>query len=103
MNMKATVADDEPLPVLVRAEENLFELPISKGYSAKIQYHREGKHLVLLHTDVPYIFSGQGIGTELATAVFEEARASSFKIILRCAFLRDFYARNPQYSDIVAG
>lgn len=87
--------------IFEHSDKNRFELPISQGVSAKVSYRSEGNRLVLLHTEVPYAFSGQGIGSELAVGVFEEARLSRRKLVLHCTFMQRFYARHPQYSDVV--
>lgn len=56
----------------------------------------------LTHTEVPYAYSGQGIGTALATGVFNLIRASGRKAVLKCSFMVRFYATHRQYDDIVA-
>jgi predicted GNAT family acetyltransferase len=82
-----------------------FELPIegSDGEIAFAFYRIENGRHILTHTEVPYAFTGQGIGTQLARGVFEAIRASGGKVVLRCPFMGAFYARHPEYSDIVIG
>ncbi|MFD1910732.1 GNAT family N-acetyltransferase [Halodurantibacterium flavum] len=82
-----------------------FELPIdgSDGEIAAAYYRVEDGGLVLVHTEVPYQFSGEGLGSQLARGVFDEVRARGGKVILRCSFMGSFYARHPEYSDIVSG
>jgi len=85
--------------------ETRFELAIEGGGDeiAAAYYRVEGDTLVLTHTEVPFQFSGQGIGSQLAHGVFEMIRASGRKAVLRCSFMGAFYARHPEYSDIVVG
>lgn len=85
--------------------EHRFELSIdgSDGDIAAVYYHVEGDRLILTHTEVPYQFSGQGIGTQLARGVFDTIRATGRKAVLRCSFMGGYYARHPEYSDIVVG
>jgi len=52
---------------------------------------------------IPHEFTGQGIGSQLARGVFEAIRARGGKVVLRCSFMGGFYARHPEYSDIVIG
>lgn len=82
-----------------------FELPIEggKGAIAAAYYRIEGGNLVLTHTEVPFEFSGQGIGSRLARGVFEILRATGRKAIIRCPFIGAFFARHPEYADVVAG
>lgn len=88
-------------------EENLvesrFELAIDGSPEVAAAYYRiRGDQIVLTHTIVPERFSGQGIGSQLARGVFDEIRASNRKVILICPFMSAFYARHPEYGDIVA-
>lgn len=85
--------------------EHRFELPIdgSDGEIAAVYYRIEDDRLILTHTGVPHQFSGQGIGSRLARGVFDAIRASGRKAVLRCSFLGGYYARHPEYSDIVVG
>jgi len=91
--------------VIDNPAERRFELPIaaSDGNIAAAYYRIEGGRFVLVHTEVPFQFSGQGIGSQLARGVFEEIRARGGKVVLRCSFMAGFYARHPEYSDIVDG
>ena len=59
--------------------------------------------VVLTNTEVPYAYSGRGIGTALATGVFNLIRASGRKAVLRCSFMARFYATHREYGDIVDG
>ena len=72
-------------------------------FHAEAHYRMKGDRIVLTHTIVPERFSGQGIGSQLARGVFDEIRASGRKVILVCPFMTAFYARHPEYSDIVDG
>lgn len=56
---------------------------------------------MLTHTIVPETFSGRGIASKLARGVFDEIRASNRKVVLVCPFMSAFYARHPEYADIV--
>jgi predicted GNAT family acetyltransferase len=57
----------------------------------------------LIHTEVPQRYSGQGIGTRLAEAVFDEIRRSGRKAVAKCPFMSRFAARHPEYSRLLAG
>jgi predicted GNAT family acetyltransferase len=46
---------------------------------------------------------GQGIGSQLARGVFDAIGATGRKAVLRCSFIGAYYARHPEYSDIVVG
>ena len=84
--------------------ERRFELPIDDSHEIAAAYYRmHGHRFVLTHTIVPQKFAGRGIGSQLARGVFDEIRASGRKVILVCPFMTAFYARHPEYADIVEG
>jgi predicted GNAT family acetyltransferase len=79
-----------------------YELAI--GDSLAVAYYREaGDARVLTHTEVPFALSGQGIGTRLATGVFEDLKRTGWKAIVKCPFMSRFASRHPEYSALVAG
>ena len=84
--------------------ESRLELEIDGTHEIAAAYYRmKGDRFVLTHTIVPERFSGRGIGSTLARGVFDEIRASGRKVILVCSFMTAFYARHPEYADIVVG
>ena len=92
-----STVDDNPA-------ERRFELAIDGSHESAAAYYRlQGERLTLTHSIVPERFSGQGIGSKLARGVFELLRASGRKAVLRCPFMAAYYARHPEYADIVEG
>jgi hypothetical protein len=84
--------------------EHRFELAIDGSREIAAAYCRnESDRLILTHTEVPQRFSGQGIASRLARGVFDAIRASERKAVLHCLFMAAYYARHPEYSDIVDG
>ena len=82
--------------------EHRFELAIDGGHDTAAAYYDAGPdHIILTHTIVPEQFSGRGIGSKLARGVFEALRASGRRAVLRCPFMAAYYARHPEYSDVV--
>ncbi|CAH0353974.1 alpha/beta hydrolase [Sphingobium sp. CECT 9361] len=45
---------------------------------------------------------GQGLGSKLAYGTFEAIRATGRKAVLLCPFMAAYYARHPEYADIIA-
>lgn len=90
--------------VIDNLAEQRFEIALD-GNDIAAAYYRidENGRVVLTHTEVPFAYGGQGVGTELATGVFELIRASGRKAVLKCAFMGRFYASHPEYADIVDG
>ena len=83
--------------------QHRFELPIDASHEVAAAYYRmDGDQVVLTHTIVPERFSGQGLGSKLARGTFDAIRASGRKAVLLCPFMAAYYARHPDYADIVA-
>ena len=93
-----------PHGVTENPAENRFELPL-EGDAIAAAYYRldEAGNVVLTHTEVPFEYSGQGLGTRLATGTFDLLRASGRKAVLRCSFMQRFYATHRDYGDVVVG
>lgn len=83
--------------------DHRFELPITGDAIAAAYYRLDNGRLVLTHTEVPFEFSGQGIASRLARGVFDLIRKSRRKAILKCPFMAAYYAKHPEYADIVDG
>jgi predicted GNAT family acetyltransferase len=79
-----------------------WELPLGDMVAA-IYYRADEDPVTLTHTEVPNEYSGQGIASRLARAVFEELRSSGRRAIVKCPFLSAYVAKHPEYSDLVAG
>ncbi|WP_377842801.1 GNAT family N-acetyltransferase [Bosea sp. UC22_33] len=90
------------MDVVENAAENRFELVLDGG-TALVAYRRDGERLVLVHTEVPQQFAGQGVGSRLAKGAFELLRASGRKAVVRCEFLKGWIAKHPDYNDVVDG
>ncbi|MGD0311264.1 MAG: GNAT family N-acetyltransferase [Acidimicrobiales bacterium] len=75
-------------------EQSRFELNVD-GRVAELVYRVEGRHLVLVHTEVPEALGGQGIGGRLVQAAVERAAAEGLTIVPRCPFARQWLERHP--------
>jgi predicted GNAT family acetyltransferase len=83
------------------AAENRFEATTAHGV-ATLRYFLRGDVLDLAHTAVPQEAEGQGIGSALAHAALEHARAHGFKVIPSCPFVHSYLKRHKEYADLVA-
>ena len=80
-----------------------YELPIADDAVAVTYYKLEDGRVVLLHTEVPNEYGGQGIGKRLAHAVFETLRTEGKRVIAKCPFMARYAADNPQYAAMLDG
>jgi predicted GNAT family acetyltransferase len=96
--------DRTPAEVVDNPAEHRFELPLEDDAIAAAYYRRdENGHLVLTHTEVPSEFGGRGFASTLARGLFDLARARGDKLVLKCPFMAAWFARHPDYADVVAG
>ncbi|MDO5604174.1 MAG: GNAT family N-acetyltransferase [Paracoccus sp. (in: a-proteobacteria)] len=52
------------------------------------------------HTGVPEAMNGKGVAKALLAHMLDDARASGFRIIPICPFVRGQYARHPEWADL---
>lgn len=69
------------------------------GAEAQLVYRRNGKRLILVHTEVPDELAGRGIGGRLVQAAVDQARANSWTVAPWCPFARKWLADHPD--DVV--
>ena len=65
------------------------------GQLAELVYRLNGPRLVLIHTEVPAAFEGQGIGGKLVTAAVDRAVRDGLTIVPLCPFARSWLQRHP--------
>jgi uncharacterized protein len=80
--------------------ENRFEAATDHGM-ATLRYLLRGDVLDLAHTAVPQAAEGQGVGSALAHAALEHARAKGLKVIPSCPFVQKYMARHKEYADLL--
>lgn len=82
-------------------DRNRFELPV-EGHVAFVTYRRGEGSIALLHAEVPTALEGRGIGSRLARATLDRARAEGLKVTPRCSFIAAYIAKHPEYRDLLA-
>jgi predicted GNAT family acetyltransferase len=66
------------------------------GHLAELDYRRNGHRLVLVHTEVPEKFEGQGVGGRLVAAAVARAARDGMVLVPLCPFARDWLQRHPE-------
>ncbi len=84
------------------AAHSRFVMAVPGGEAFAI-YRRVDGYLVISHTEVPRASRGRGLGSSLALALFEHARAQGERIVPACSFLDDWASQHPEYGDVLAG
>ena len=65
------------------------------GRLAELLYRRNGKRLVLVHTEVPVELEGHGIGGKLVAAALDRAAEDGMTVVPSCPFARSWLERHP--------
>lgn len=90
----------DSLTVFHNPQAGRFEL--EKGSNlAVLEYHLADGRIVFTHTGVPEALGGQGIGSLLARAGLDYARAQSLAVVPLCSFIAGYIQKHPEYQDLV--
>lgn len=82
-------------------EAHRFELEVD-GHLAKAWYRLSPGTITFTHTEVPDELSGQGIGTKLAKAALDYAKAENLTVVPLCPFIAAYIKRHrAEYGDLV--
>lgn len=83
-------------------EERRFEAWVDGQLAGFAEYRRTDTTVILPHTEVGDDFEGQGVGSVLARAALDAVRAEPhLRVVPRCAFIRSYIERHPEYADLV--
>lgn len=88
-------------PVTDNQAESRFELWVD-GRLAELPYRRNGKRLVLIHTEVPVELEGHGFGGALVAAAVDRAAREGMTVVPLCPFARGWLERHPDVAGRVA-
>ena len=69
------------------------------GRLAELTYRRNGKRLVLIHTEVPVELEGHGIGGRLVSAAVDHAAREGMTVVPLWPFARSWLER---HADVAA-
>ncbi|MFC0033970.1 GNAT family N-acetyltransferase [Micromonospora chaiyaphumensis] len=84
-------------------ERERFEARDETGTTAGlVTYQLTGNIIAYTHTEVAPEFEGQGVGSLLARAVMDDARANGRTVVPICPFLSSWLEKHPEYDGIVA-
>lgn len=87
------------------------DVPEAKRYEARVDgetevagvadYLRTAELIAFLHTEVSPVYEGRGVGSALARASLDEARAAGLRVLPTCPFYAGWIARHPEYQDLL--
>jgi hypothetical protein len=67
------------------------------GFTA---YIRSPALVAFVHTEVLDAYEGRGVGSALARAALDDARASGLQVLAICPFIDTWITRHPDYEDL---
>lgn len=83
-------------------EQNRFEATDEAGKRyGHVEYSRSEATITFTHTEVDPAAEGQGVGSTLARAVLDQARADGVTVVPQCSFIKGWIDRHPDYADLV--
>jgi predicted GNAT family acetyltransferase len=68
---------------------------------AVLEYELEDGVLTLVHTGVPSVLEGKGIGGRLVKAALEFASEQGLKVVPLCPFVRSYIERHKEYQRLL--
>jgi len=82
----------------VERTDERFEVT-QDGKTAFLTYHRNGKRLALIHTEVPEALEGHGLASLLAKTALQYARDEDLTVVPICPFVRSYIERHPDEAE----
>ena len=88
-----TVTDD--------ADHHRYVLDVDGRLAGQVVYSLHPGRITFLHTEVEPEFEGEGVGSQMAKAVLDDARRRGLAVEPQCPFIAEYIARHPAYADLV--
>ncbi len=90
----------EELTVQHNRDRSRFEIQVEERL-AELDYILTGSVITFTHTGVPTELEGRGLGSKLARAGLDYARANGLKVVSTCWFINGYLDRNLEYQDLL--
>ncbi|MDX6743993.1 GNAT family N-acetyltransferase [Actinocorallia sp. A-T 12471] len=81
-------------------ERERFEAHLDGVLAGFAEYMRGPSLVVYPHTVVHREYEGKGVGSALARAVLDDARARGLKVLPTCPFIAAWMLRTPGYAEL---
>jgi predicted GNAT family acetyltransferase len=71
------------------------------GFLAVLEYQLTEGKITFTHTGVPEALGGKGVGSSLAAAGLDYARAQSLTVLPLCPFIAGYIQKHPEFQNLV--
>jgi uncharacterized protein len=71
------------------------------GLLVFVNYRTHDNRYVLTHAEADPELRGKGAAARLMEAIVAHARANNFKLMPRCSYAVDWFARHPEANDLI--
>lgn len=82
-------------------DEKRYEIRVDGQLAGFAQYRDRPGLLAFIHTEVDPAFEGKGLGSALAQAALDDARAQDVAVLPFCPFINEYIRRHPEYTELV--
>ena len=79
-----------------------YEIEVEGELAGYAEFQLRDGGITFSHTVVDDAYEGRGIGSRLAKAVLEDAKAQGLRVTQRCSFIKSYIDRHPEYLDLVS-
>jgi predicted GNAT family acetyltransferase len=83
------------------SERRRFEIAVDGAVLGFAEYRRRPGVISFTHTEIDPARKGEGLGTRLAKAALDTARAEGLAVLPYCPFIQGFIDRHREYLDLV--
>ena len=78
-----------------------YEIRVDGEVAGLAAYRRRPGVVTFTHTEIDPAFGARGLGSALAAAALDDARARGELVVPVCPFIRGWIERHPDYADLV--
>jgi len=78
-----------------------WEARVDGDLAGVVAYELDDGVVTFTHTVVADAFEGRGVGSALARAALDDARAQGLAVVPRCPFIAGWIEHHPAYADLV--
>ncbi len=96
------MADQPQVEVRRDDDQSRYVAEIDGQHAGICQYRDEVDTRTFTHTVVDEAFEGRGVGSALARAALDGARADGKLVVAQCSFIQSYLGKHDDWNDILA-